>query len=88
MERLLPVEEAAVNERHRDTMPVLTSIPDGVESLAIMGEPLLTHRAVVRMGSAEREFDIEGETYRNHEKPTLGGEPTKTPSPRPRRRSA
>ena len=53
-----------------------------------MADPLLAQSAVDRMKSAAWELVIEGESYRNHEKPALGEDPTRPPSPKSRRRRA
>jgi len=73
-------------ERHRAAATVLTSNRDPSEWLAVMADPLLAQSAVDRMKSAAWELVIEGESYRQHEKPTLGEEPNDPPPARPRRR--
>jgi DNA replication protein DnaC len=73
-------------ERHRSAATVLTSNRDPSEWLAVMADPLLAQSAVDRMKSAAWELIIEGESYRQHEKPTIGGEPPDPPTARPRRR--
>ena len=73
-------------ERHRSAATVLTSNRDPSEWLAVMADPLLAQSAVDRMKSAAWERIIEGESYRQNEKPTIGGEPPDLPPTRPRRR--
>jgi DNA replication protein DnaC len=75
-----------VVERHRTGATVVTSNRDPSEWLAVMADPLLAQSAVDRLKSAAWELIIEGESYRQHEKPVIGEEPTDPPSPRPRRR--
>jgi DNA replication protein DnaC len=75
-----------VVERHRSAATVLTSNREPVEWLAVMADPLLAQSAVDRMRSAAWELVIEGESYRNNEKPVLGGDATNPPSPTTRRR--
>ena len=58
---------------------VLTSNRDPSEWLATMADPLLAQSAVDRLKSAAWELVIEGESYRQHEKPTLGPDPSRTP---------
>lgn len=72
-------------ERHRAAATVLTSNRDPSEWLAVMADPLLAQSAVDRMKSAAWELVIEGESYRQHEKPVLGEEAT-PPTTRSRRR--
>jgi len=73
-------------ERHHAGATVLTSNRDPSEWLAVMADPLLAQSAVDRMKSAAWELIIEGESYRQHEKPVIGKEPTDPRPPRPRRR--
>src|ERR1039457_6397373 len=75
-----------VVERHRTASTVLTSNRDPSEWLAVMADPLLAQSAVDRLKSAAWELIIEGEAYRQKEKPISGGEPTDPPTARPRRR--
>ena len=72
-------------ERHHAKATVLTSNRDPSEWLAVMADPLLAQSAVDRLKSAAWELVIEGESYRQHEKPTLGPTPPRSPPP-PRRR--
>lgn len=71
-----------VIERHHRAATVLTSNRDPSEWLAMMADPLLAQSAVDRLKSAAWELVIEGESYRQREKPTLG----KTTGPTRRRR--
>jgi len=72
-------------ERHRVAATVLTSNRDPSEWLAVMADPLLAQSAVDRLKSAAWELVIEGESYRQREKPSIGS-PTAAPSPMGRRR--
>jgi DNA replication protein DnaC len=60
-----------VVERHRKAATVLTSNRDPAEWLTVMADPLLAQSAVDRMKSAAWELVIEGESYRQNEKPKL-----------------
>lgn len=73
-------------ERHHGAATVLTSNRDPSEWLAVMADPLLAQSAIDRMKSAAWELVIEGESYRQNEKPCLGKEPTDPPTTRSRRR--
>src|SRR5580658_10779653 len=73
-------------ERHRSAATVLTSNRDPAEWLAVMSDPLLAQSAVDRLKSAAWELIIEGESYRQHEKPVLGDDATGTTKPTRRRR--
>ena len=76
-----------VIERHHHSATVLTSDRDPSEWLAMMADPLLAQSAVDRLKSAAWELVIEGDSYRQREKPTLDPSPPKTqPSSRGRRR--
>ena len=58
-------------ERHRRAATVLTSNRDPVEWLGAMADPLLAQSAVDRLKSAAWELVIEGESYRQREKPSI-----------------
>lgn len=60
-----------VVERHRKTSTIVTSNREPVEWLALMADPLLAQSAVDRLKSAAYELVIEGDSYRNRQKPTL-----------------
>ena len=60
-----------VIERHHKAATVLTSNRDPSEWLAVMADPLLAQSAVDRITSAAWELVIEGESYRQREKPQL-----------------
>jgi DNA replication protein DnaC len=74
-----------VVERHRSAATVLTSNRDPSEWLAVMADPLLAQSAVDRLQSAAWQLVIEGESYRQREKPTIGSAQTE-PLARGRRR--
>lgn len=70
-------------ERHHRAATVLTSNRDPSEWLAVMADPLLAQSAVDRLKSAAWELVIEGESYRQREKPTLNpGDHTNPKRPR------
>jgi len=73
-------------ERHHVGATVLTSNRDPSEWLAVMADPLLAQSAVDRLTSAAWELIIEGESYRQHEKPVIGKETTDLRPPKARRR--
>ncbi len=58
-------------ERHHVGATVLTSNRDPSEWLGAMADPLLAQSAVDRLKSAAWELVIEGESYRQHEKPVI-----------------
>lgn len=58
-------------ERHHRAATVLTSNRDPSEWLAVMADPLLAQSAVDRLTSAAWELVIEGESYRQREKPSI-----------------
>lgn len=58
-------------ERHHQAATVLTSNRDPSEWLAVMADPLLAQSAVDRLKSAAWELVIEGESYRQREKPSI-----------------
>jgi len=58
-------------ERHHRAATVLTSNRDPSEWLAVMADPLLAQSAVDRLKSAAWELVIEGESYRQREKPSI-----------------
>jgi DNA replication protein DnaC len=72
-------------ERHHQAATVLTSNRDPSEWLAVMANPLLAQSAVDRLKSAAWELVIEGESYRQREKPSIAT-PTEPPTPARRRR--
>ena len=76
-----------VVERHHRAATVLTSNRDPSEWLAVMADPLLAQSAVDRLKSAAWELVIEGESYRQREKPTIGADAAKE-APGRRRRSS
>jgi DNA replication protein DnaC len=73
-------------ERHHQAATVLTSNRDPSEWLAVMADPLLAQSAVDRLKSAAWELVIEGESYRQREKPSIIA-PIEPPIPTRRRRT-
>jgi len=74
-------------ERHHHAPTVLTSNRDPSEWLGFMADPLLAQSAVDRLKSAAWELVIEGESYRQNEKPIIGTDDTEAPSARRQRRA-
>jgi DNA replication protein DnaC len=60
-----------VVERHRRASTIVTSNREPVEWLALMADPLLAQSAIDRLKSAAYELVVEGDSYRNRQKPTL-----------------
>jgi len=58
-----------VVERHRRASTVVTSNRDPVERLGAMADPLLAQSAIDRLQSSAYELVIEGESYRQRQKP-------------------
>lgn len=58
-------------ERHHKAATVITSNRDSVEWLTALADPLLAQSAIDRLASAAWELVIEGESYRQHQRPTL-----------------
>lgn len=74
-------------ERHHQAATVLTSNRDPSEWLAVMANPLLAQSAVDRLKSAAWELVIEGESYRQREKPSIETPTEPVTPPRRRRRT-
>ncbi len=75
-----------VIERHRRASTVITSNRDPSEWLGLTADPLLAQSAVDRLKSAAWALVIEGNSYRQREKPALGAPATTPPATRRRRR--
>jgi len=58
-------------ERHRASATVVTSNREPVEWLALMADPLLAQSAIDRLQSAAHELVLDGESYRQRQKPTV-----------------
>jgi DNA replication protein DnaC len=59
-----------VVERHQKASTVVTSNREPSEWLAVMADPLLAQSAVDRLTSTCHELIIEGESYRQHQRPS------------------
>ena len=73
-------------ERHRVASTVVTSNREPIEWLAQMADALLAQSAIDRLQSAAYELILDGDSYRQRQKPGLDIATT-TPRPRRRRRS-
>jgi DNA replication protein DnaC len=60
-----------VVERHRRASTIITSNRDPAEWLALMTDPLLAQSAVDRLKSAAYELVVDGESYRDRQRPTI-----------------
>ena len=60
-----------VVERHRRASTIITSNRDPAEWLALMTDPLLAQSAVDRLKSAAYELVVDGQSYRDRQRPTI-----------------
>jgi DNA replication protein DnaC len=74
-------------ERHRVAATVVTSNRDPVEWLGYMADPLLAQSAIDRLQSAAHELVLDGESYRQRQKPTVATHANLDPQPPQRRTS-
>ncbi len=78
-----PVDTADVYEliveRHRAAATVVTSNREPVEWLGLMADPLLAQSAIDRLQSAAHELVLDGESYRQRQKPTITNNPVDDP---------
>jgi len=58
-------------ERHRKASTIITSNRDPAEWLALMTDQLLAQSAIDRFSSAAYELVVEGESYRDRQKPVI-----------------
>jgi DNA replication protein DnaC len=58
-------------ERHRKTATIVTSNRTPEEWLSMMADPLLAQSAVDRLASTAHELIIEGQSYRQRQKPSI-----------------
>lgn len=74
-------------ERHRAAATIVTSNREPVEWLALMADPLLAQSAIDRLKSAAHELVLDGESYRQRQKPAINNGLDAPPtSPRTSRR--
>ena len=80
-----PVDTADIYEliveRHRTASTVITSNREPVEWLGLMADPLLAQSAIDRLQSAAHELVLDGESYRQRQKPTIDAALDETPTP-------
>jgi DNA replication protein DnaC len=85
LQALDPLDTADVYEliveRHRAAATIVTSNREPVEWLAFMADPLLAQSAIDRLQSAAHELVLDGESYRQHQKPTITANDTLDPPP-------
>ena len=76
-------------ERHRSAATVVTSNREPIEWLGLMADPLLAQSAIDRLQSAAHELVLDGESYRQRQRPALTtalDQPPPTPRSSRRRR--
>jgi DNA replication protein DnaC len=75
-------------ERHRAAATIVTSNREPIEWLGYMADPLLAQSAIDRLQSAAHELVLDGESYRQRQKPTVtAGDGALDPPTRPPRSS-
>ncbi len=62
-------------ERHRAAATIVTSNREPVEWLALMADPLLAQSAIDRLQSAAHELVLDGESYRQRQRPAVNPGP-------------
>jgi DNA replication protein DnaC len=76
-------------ERHRSAATVVTSNREPIEWLGLMADPLLAQSAIDRLQSAAHELVLDGESYRQRQRPNITtalDQPPPTPRTSRRRR--
>ena len=74
-------------ERHRAAATVVTSNREPIEWLGYMADPLLAQSAIDRLQSAAHELVLDGQSYRQRQKPTVTANDALDPTT-PARRSS
>ena len=75
-------------ERHRSAATVVTSNREPLEWLGYMADPLLAQSAIDRLQSAAHELVLDGESYRQRQKPPVTDSAALDPTPSVRRTSS
>jgi DNA replication protein DnaC len=68
-------------ERHRTAATVVTSNREPIEWLGLMADPLLAQSAIDRLQSAAHELVLDGESYRQRQRPNITGALDQPPTP-------
>jgi DNA replication protein DnaC len=74
-------------ERHRAATTVVTSNREPIEWLGLMADALLAQSAIDRLQSAAHELILDGESYRQRQKPSITTQPALDQPPPARRTS-
>lgn len=87
LQNLDPLDTADVYEliveRHRTAATVVTSNRTPIEWLGLMADPLLAQSAIDRLQSAAHELVLDGESYRQRQRPSIN-DPLDQPPAAPR----
>jgi DNA replication protein DnaC len=87
LQNLDPLDTADIYEliveRHRSAATVVTSNRTPIEWLGLMADPLLAQSAIDRLQSAAHELVLDGESYRQRQRPGISG-PLDQPPAAPR----